>query len=235
MHGVELNDPYAWLRADNWQEVMQAPETLPQDIRDYLETENDYTKALLAETEGLQDTLFDEMKGRIKEDESSVPSPDGPFSYQIKYVTGAQHPRLVRFKNDGGDEEVLLDGDKEAGDKEFFKLAGASHSPDHSMLSWAFDDKGSEYHTLRIRNTKTGEDLADEIALTGGGGGVWSADNSYVFYVRVDENHRPSKLFRHKIGEDPAQDILVFEEKDPGFFMGLWQNPVREIHHYRLP
>jgi len=219
-HGIKRDDPYAWLRADNWQEVMREPEKLPQDIRNFLEAENAYTKSVMADTDDLQKTLFEEMKGRIKEDDSSVPTPDGAYAYASKYVTGAQHPMLTRTPRDGGEETILIDGNVEAEGKTFFRLAGASHSSDHKFLAWAFDDKGSEFFTLCVRDLETGKDLADEITETGGGG-VWSADGKYLFYIRLDENHRPSKLFRHEMGTDTADDFLVYEEKDAGFFMGV--------------
>ncbi|WP_349361336.1 S9 family peptidase [Stappia sp.] len=235
VHGITRTDDYAWLRADNWQEVMRAPDTLDADIRAYLEAENAHLEAGLAHTQDLQDTLFAEMKGRIKEDDSSVPSPDGAYAYGVRYVTGGQHPRLVRIPRedmdsedmqsaDGGSdsarEEVLIDGDREAEGKAYFRLAGAMHAPDHSRLAWAHDDTGSEFFTLSIRDLATGEDLPDRIPDTAGGG-VWSACGRHVFYVRLDANHRPSKLFRHEIGTDVADDVLVYEEPDAGFFMGV--------------
>jgi oligopeptidase B len=219
-HGIERNDPYAWLRADNWQEVMREPEKLPADIRSFLDAENAYCESVMADTKQLQEKLFEEMKGRIKEDDSSVPTPDGPFAYASKYVTGAQHPMLVRTAREGGKESILIDGNKEAAGKTFFRLAGASHSNDHKFMAWAFDDKGSEFFTLKVRDLETGKDLEDEITETGGGG-VWSACGKYLFYIRVDENHRPSKLFRHEMGRDTADDVLVYEEQDAGFFMGV--------------
>ena len=219
-HGITCTDDYAWLRADNWQEVMQRPDALPSDIRAYLEAENAYTDAMLANTKALQDKLFAEMKGRIKEDDSSVPSPDGRYAYGIKYVTGGQQPLLIRTSRDGKDETVLIDGNAEAEGKAYFRLGGSAHSPDHRLIAWSFDDKGSEYYQLRFRDMETGKDSATTIANTSGGA-VWSADAAYVFYVLMDENHRPSKLYRHKVGSDPAGDELVFEEKDPGFFLGV--------------
>ncbi len=219
-HGIERDDPYAWLRADNWQEVMREPEKLPQDIRDFLEGENAYTQDVMADTKDLQDKLFEEMKGRIKEDDSSVPTRDGPYAYASKYVTGAQHPMLVRTPRDGGDETTLIDGNTEAEGKTFFRLAGATHSNDHKFLAWAYDDKGSEFFTLRVRDLNANKDIADEMTETGGSG-VWSADGKYLFYIRLDNNHRPSKLYRHERGTDTADDVLVYEEQDAGFFMGV--------------
>ncbi|WP_306150038.1 MULTISPECIES: S9 family peptidase [unclassified Roseibium] len=219
-HGITRQDAYSWLRADNWQEVMKDPSVLDADIRAYLEAENAYHEAQMAPTKALQETLFSEMRGRIKEDDSAVPSPDGPYAYSLKYKTGGQQPIFYRTPRDGGEETILLDGDKEADGKAYFKIGGASHSTDHKLLAWAYDDKGSEYYSLQFRNLETGEDTGYVIEDTSGGG-VFCADSKYVFYIRLDANHRPSKLFRHEIGTDPATDVLIYEEKDPGFFMGV--------------
>ncbi len=219
-HGLTRQDAYGWLRADNWQEVMRDPSVLNDDIRAYLEAENAYQDAQMEPTRELQETLFSEMRGRIKEDDSSIPSPDGPFSYGVKFETGGQQPIFFRTPRDGGKETVLLHGDTEADGKSYFKLGGAGHAPDHKLLAWAYDDKGSEYYSLRFRDMETGKDLGYSIEDTGGGG-VFSADCRFVFYVRLDANHRPSKLFRHEIGTDPDKDVLIYEEEDPGFFMGV--------------
>src|SRR5690606_3695941 len=141
-HGVELVDNYAWLRAENWQEVMRDPSVLPADIRAHLEAENAYTEAVMADTRELQEQLFQEMKGRIKEDDSSVPAPDGPWEYYTRYVTGGQYPLVCRRPRGGGPEQVLLDGNKEAEGKSYWHLGGASHSFDHKLLAYAVDDKG---------------------------------------------------------------------------------------------
>jgi oligopeptidase B len=219
-HGHTRTDAYAWLRADNWQEVMRDPAVLDADIASYLEAENAYFMEQMGDTEALQEVLFAEMRGRIKEDDSTVPAPDGEWAYAIRYVEDGQHPLFVRQRRDGGAETVLLDGNQLAGGKAYFQLAGADHSPDHALIAWACDEAGSEFHTLRFRDVATGVDLADTIADTGGGS-VWSADSRHVFYIRLDANHRPSKVFRHEIGSDPHDDILVYEEADPGFFVGL--------------
>ncbi|MCR9058912.1 MAG: S9 family peptidase [Rhodobacteraceae bacterium] len=219
-HGISRQDDYGWLRADNWQEVMRDPSVLDPDIRAYLEAENAYQDAIMEPTRELQEKLFAEMRGRIKEDDSSVPAPDGKFAYGMKFETGGQQPIFFRTPRDGGEETILLHGDKEADGKAYFRIGGASQSPDHKLLAWAYDDKGSEYYSLQIRDVASGKDLDYSIADTGGGG-VFSTNGRFVFYVRLDDNHRPSKLFRHEIGTDPADDVLVHEEEDAGFFMGV--------------
>lgn len=219
-HGISKTDDYAWLRADNWREVMRDPSVLDADIRAYLEAENAHTAEAMADTDALQEALFAELKGRIKEDDSSVPAPDGAFSYAVRYEEGAQHPMIVRMARDGGDERVLIDANQLAEGKAYFRLAGADHSPDHTLMAWAADEKGSEYFTLRLRDAETGKDLSDEIHETGGSA-VWANDGKTLFYVWLDENHRPSKVFRHVVGTKPSDDVCVYEEADAGFFVGV--------------
>ena len=221
-HGVTLTDNYAWLRADNWQEVMRDPAQLDGAIRSYLQSENAYTEAALAGETQLRETLFNEMKARLKQDDSSVPSPDGPFDYYSSYQTGGQYPRLCRRPRGGSDETILLNGNTEADGKTYWQLGATAHSPDHSLLAYAVDDKGSELATIRFREIASGTDLPDVIADTRGSL-VWSADSKTLFYVRLDENQRPQSVWRHTLGTDTASDVLVYEEADPGFFVGIGQ------------
>jgi oligopeptidase B len=227
-HGVTRTDDYAWLRADNWQQMFKDTSILEPEIRTHLEAENAYMKAAMADTEALQKVLFAEMKGRIKEDDSSVPTKDGPFAYGTSFVTGGEQPRYFREKRDGGDRVVLLDGDKEAADKDYFRLSGIDHCTDHSLGIWGYDDKGSEYFTLRIRDLATGSDLDDVVENTGGGG-AWAPDGRSFFYTVLDENHRPSKIFHHIVGTPQADDRLVYEEEDPGFFMGVGASMLDDV------
>lgn len=224
-HGITRTDDYAWLRDDNWQAMFKDPSILDPEIRKHLEAENAYMNAAMDDTKALQKTLFAEMRGRIKEDDSSIPVKDGPFAYGSLYVTGGEQPRYFRIPRDadGKDEtirQVLLDGDKEAEGKAYFRLAGLDHSTDHARGLWGYDDKGSEYFTLKVRDLTTGEDLADVIENTGGGG-AWAPDGKSFFYTVLDDNHRPSKIFHHIVGTPQSDDRLVYEEKDPGFFMSV--------------
>jgi oligopeptidase B len=199
---------------------MRDPAALPAEIRAYLEAENAYTAAMTADIETLRLDLFAEMRGRIKEDDSSVPAPDGPYAYAMCFSEGAEYPTIVRGNRDGGGERVLLDGNLLAADKAYFRLGGSMQSPDHRLFAYAYDDKGSEYFTLHVRDVESGEDLADVISATVGNM-VWAEDGQSLFYVWVDDNHRPAKLFRHLIGSDPADDSLVHAEPDPAFFLGV--------------
>ncbi|ARQ57478.1 UNVERIFIED_ORG: oligopeptidase B [Rhizobium etli] len=224
-HGITRTDDYAWLRADNWQAMFKDPSILDPEIRRHLEAENAYMNAAMEDTKPLQKVLFSEMRGRIKEDDSSVPVKDDAYAYGTSYVTGGEQPRYFRIPRDGdvADETirmVLLDGDKEATGKAYFRLAGLDHSSDHGRGIWGYDDKGSEFFTLKVRDLSTGQDLDDVIENTGGGG-VWAPDGKSFFYSALDENHRPSKVFHHIVGRPQSEDRLVYEETDAGFFMGV--------------
>ncbi len=218
-HGIRRTDDYAWLRAGNWQEVFRDPSTLQGDIRAHLEAENAYQTALMADTADLQKVLFGEMKGRIKEDDSSVPMKDGPYAYGTSYRIGGEQPRYFRTPRDGGAQTIILDGDAEAEGHAYFRIGGVDHSHDHEKLLWGVDDKGSEFFTLRVRDLGTGID--GDVVPDTGGSGVWTADGSAFLYTRYDENHRPSKVFLHRLGTPASEDTLIFEEPDPGFFVGV--------------
>jgi oligopeptidase B len=222
-HGVTLTDDFAWLKAPNWQAVMRDPAVLDPAIRAYLEAENAHADAALGRTRALQDELFAEMKGRIKEDDSSVPAPDGPYAYFRRYRQGGQHPLLCRTPRDGGAEgaeEVLLDADALAAGKAFFQLGGFAHAPDHRKAMWSADAAGSELYAARVRDFATDADLADLVPDVSGAA-VWTADSSAFYYVRLDAQHRPTRVFRHHLGTDAADDALVYESSNPGYFVGI--------------
>jgi oligopeptidase B len=160
------------------------------------------------------------MKGRIKEDDSTVPLKDGPFAYGSAYRIGGEQPRFFRTPRDGGPEEVILDGDLEGKGKAYFRIGDVEHSPGHGRLLWSYDDRGSEFFTLVVRELDGKTDLGERVPDTGGSG-TWCADGSGFLYTRLDPNHRPSKVFHHRLGTDPSQDRLVYEEPDPGFFMSV--------------
>jgi oligopeptidase B len=219
-HGITVADDYAWLKDPNWQKVLRDPSLLQPDIRTYLEAENRYAEEILRPTEALQKQLVAEMRGRIKEDDSGVPMPDGPFAYTWKYRQGGEHELIGRLPRDGGDFQAILDGDALAKSSDYFKFGGRRHSPDHRLEAWSADLRGSEYFTTRVRRWDTGEDLPDTLAQTGGSV-VWGHDSTFFFYVQVDENHRPLKVFRHRLGTSQADDVLVYEEQDIGWFIHL--------------
>ncbi len=219
-HGIALNDPYHWLRADNWQEVMVKPEVLPADIRTYLEAENGYfAEEFDRKNEALQENIYREIRGRIKEDESGIPSPDGDFSYYSKMETGQQYPLLIRTDRHGNNATCIMDCNVEAGEG-YFGFAGATHDPSHKFLAWGCDRNGSEYYTMRVRNIASGEDLPDTLEKSAGGA-VWSADSSSIYYVELDENHRPFRVRQHILGTEQSRDNIVYEEADAGYFVNI--------------
>ncbi len=221
VHNVTLQDDYDWLRAPNWKEVLRDPQALPADIRRHLEAENAYSKALMAPTRTLQRELVKEMRGRLKEDDSSVPQPDGPYLYYSRYRKGGEHPLICRKPRSGkGRETIMLDADALADGKDFFDLGDAAHSPDHGLLAWSADEAGSELHRIRVRDLATGEDLPDIVPDTTGEV-VWAADSRAFFYVGVDADHRPSRVLRHRLGDSADQDTLMHEESDAGMFVDI--------------
>ena len=222
-HGIGVDDDYAWLKDPNWQEVLHDPKMLDPDIRTYLEAENAYAEHLLGHTAPLQKKLVKEMRARIKEDDSSVPSPDGAFAYFRRFREGGQHELFGRKPREGGAEKIVLDGDALAKDHGYFKFGGSRHSWDHRLQAWSADTKGSEYFAIRIRDWETGEDHDDIVEETDGGL-VWSADSKSFFYVKLDDNHRPMQVWRHRLGTAQTDDILVYEEKDAGWFTHLHES-----------
>ncbi|MBR1133912.1 S9 family peptidase [Bradyrhizobium iriomotense] len=222
-HGITVTDDYAWLKDEKWQEVLRDPAVLDPDIRKYLDEENGYTESLLGHTASLQKTLVREMRGRIKEDDSSVPSPDGPFAYFRRFREGGQHELFGRMPRDGGEGDIVLDGDALAKDHKYFKFGGSRHSYDHKLQAWSADTKGSEYFSIRVRDWATGKDLDDVVEETDSGV-VWAADCKSFFYVKLDDNHRPMQVWRHKLGTRQADDTLVYEEQDAGWFTHLHES-----------
>jgi oligopeptidase B len=227
-HGVPLRDDYAWLKAANWQEVLREPEALPPAIRSVIEAENTYAQAVLAPAVELCSTLVKEMRGRMKEDDSEVPKEDGPWCYFGRYNAGGQHPVFCRLARGGGSEETLLDGDAEANGRSYFDIGSACHSPDHTKLCWSADQSGAELYEIRIRDLRPAAPgqlthLQDygEIIANSSGEFVWMADSLGFYYVRMDENHRPAEVCRHRIGTGPEADVCVVAARDPRLFVHI--------------
>jgi oligopeptidase B len=228
VHGIDLVDDYAWLRDPNWREVMRDPGRLDPAIRSYLEAENRYAESRLAPLDELKRKLVAEMRGRIKEDDSTVPARDGPFAYYVRYRDGGQHPLLCRRPSDGGDEQLMIDGDALAAGHAFFQLGGGRHSPDHRRLAWSADDAGSEFFKIRVRDLSSGSDIADIVPDTTGGV-VWTADSNAFYYVRLDHEHRPTQVYRHRLGTPVEADELIYDEPDKGYFINVGELQAAEF------
>ena len=183
-----------------------------------LEAENAYADAHLAPLADLRTTLVAEMRGRMKEDDASVPLPDGAWLYYQRYRDGGQQPLFCRKLAPDGAEQVLLDGDVEREGHAFFSIADVAHCPDHTLIAWSADANGSERHVIKIRDCATGVDRDDVVADTDGSI-VWMSDGGGFYAVRVDEDYRTCAVFRHRLG-DPG-DVTVLSEPDPAWFVGL--------------
>jgi oligopeptidase B len=212
-------DDYAWMKDDNWREVLRDPSAIKPDVKAYLQAENAYVGLMLAPTQALQDRMFEEMKGRIKQDDSTVPAPDGPWEYYARYAEGAQHPvhaRRPRGSETG--EQVLLDAEAESQGKAFFQVGAAEHSPDHALYAFAVDEQGSEVYRIHVKDLANGEVLPGPVQ-SATGDFVFSPCAQWLFWIWRDEEGRPARLYRR-----PArggEDVLVYDEADDGFFMGV--------------
>ncbi len=211
-------DNYAWLKDDNWQEVMRDPSLLKADIRAYLNEENAYRESMMASTAALQERIYQEMRGRTKEDDSSVPAPDGPWEYYRRFETGAQHPKYARRPRGGGAEQVLLDVDAQAQGKTFYKVIAAQHSPDHALFAYALDEQGSEIYTVYVKDLASGQTLASHIGDCTGDF-CWSPNSQLIFWTFRDNNGRPAKIYRRLARG--GEDTLVYDEPDDGFFLSV--------------
>ena len=229
LHGIARSDDYTWLKDADWQRVMREPETLDPDIRAYLEAENAYTDTILAPYAALRETLVAEMRGRMKEDDSSVPAPDGAWAYYRRFVEGGEHPLYCRIPRDDETAEVLLlDGNREAEGQAYFKIGDCEHSHDHHRLAYTLDLNGSERYRLFVRDIASGAILDGPIE-DAYGDVIWAADGETVFYTVLDENHRPYQVRRHRIGSAPEADPVVYEESDPGFFLRIGESESRRF------
>ena len=219
-HGEVDEDPYAWLRDGHWQDVMRDPSRLDPAIREYLEAENAYTTSMLEPVADLRHELNEELKGRLKQNDESVPAPDGDFLYYVRHVEGGQHPVYCRRNRRSEEEQVLVDGNQEAQSFNYFRVAQCHHSPDHELIAYTADRNGSKNYELLIRNPRNGEDI-ETITSSAHGDFVWAADNQTIFYTLLDEHHRPNRVLRHRLRDNPVNDVQVYLENDPGFFIDL--------------
>ncbi len=193
---------------------------MSQPIRSLLNRENAYTDSVLADLEPLAESILEELTGRIDETDCDPPARDGDWLYYRRYREEGQHELVCRRPADSGNEEILLDGDACAEGKPFFSLDEALQSPDHRLLAWSRDERGNELHAISWRDLSTGEDGADMVEGSDGTV-VWTRDSQGFLYTRMDEDFRTAQVFLHMIGADPADDRLVFEEKDPAWFVHL--------------
>jgi oligopeptidase B len=219
-HNIDWEDEYAWVHQENILEVLKDGSKLLPEVKKYLEEENAFTKKTMAETEPLQKKLFDEIKGRIKLDDESLPFKDKQYEYWTKVTKEGNYSKKLRRKIGDNNIETYWDGDVEAKGKKFFSTGDIAVSNNDQFLAYSIDDKGSEYFTIYVRNIADNKIIEDPIPDTAGGV-TWSYDDQYFFYSKLDKFHRPKQIFRHKLGTKIKEDELIFEEKDERFTCGI--------------
>jgi oligopeptidase B len=213
-HGITIEDPYAWLRDAGY------PDVADPDVLAYLKAENAYFEAAMAPHQPLVETLFREMRGRIKEADQSVPQKDGNWLYWRSFDEGAQYRKWWRSPAAGGEPWLMLDEPALAEGKEYFRLGGMDVSPDERLLAFAVDDNGSERFTIRIKDLETGELLPDMIEGTLGGF-LFGGDGQTLLYGLVNEHWRIDVAKLHRLGTPVAEDIELYREADEGFQVGI--------------
>ncbi|MDB4226952.1 S9 family peptidase [Candidatus Pelagibacter sp.] len=221
-HNVSWEDDYSWIHQDDILKVLKDSKKLNPEVRKYLEEENSYTDFHLSNTKNIQKKLFDEIKGRIKLDDESLPFKDFDYEYWSKTTTKGNYSIKLRKKIGTSNVEEIWNGDeeKEKLKVEYFGVGDLEVSFNDKYLGYSLDTKGSEYYTIYIRDIKTKKLVTDKIEETSGGI-TFSLDDQYVFYSKLDENHRPRKICRHKLGTKATEDQLIFEEKSEAFTVGI--------------
>jgi oligopeptidase B len=221
-HNISWEDDYSWIHQDDILEVLKDSKKLNPEVRKYLEEENSYTDFHLSDTKGIQKKLFDEIKGRIKLDDESLPFKDFDYEYWSKTTTKGNYSIKLRKKIGTNNIEEIWNGDeeKEKLKVEYFGVGDLEVSFNDKYLGYSLDTKGSEYYTIYIRDIKTKKIVTDKIEETSGGI-TFSLDDQYIFYSKLDENHRPRKIYRHKLGTKVSKDQLIFEEKSEAFTVGI--------------
>ncbi|MEY8758485.1 S9 family peptidase [Chryseobacterium tongliaoense] len=212
IHGDRRNDHYFWLNERENPEVIQ-----------YLEEENAYADFMMKDTEDFQNELFEEMKSRYKKDDESLPYFFNEYWYIVRYEEGKEYPIFCRkHKSLENTEEIILDVNILAEGKTFFEVGSVAVSPNNQLTSFSSDDVGRRIYSINFKNLITGEILPDTILNTTGKA-VWANDNEHIFYIRKDKNLRAFQVYRHKLGTDSSEDILIFHEKDDTFDVNVFK------------
>lgn len=220
-HGVTIEDPWHWLRDPGY------PNVTDKDVLAYLEAENAYYEAVMKPLKPLADTLFKEMRGRIKEDDATVPQKDGDWLYWTDFEEGGEYRRWWRKPVGGGEDQLILDEPALAKGKEYFVLGGFSVSNNGRWLAYAYDDNGSERFLLKVKDLETGEHLPDEIPgmLSDI---VWTSDDAGFLYGLANEQWRTDNARYHRLGSDQAEDVELYHEDDEGYRVGVGETQSRK-------
>ena len=221
-HNTSWEDNYSWIHQKDILEVLKDKNKLNPEVKKYLIEENNHTDHHLKDTKELQKKLFDEIKGRIKLDDESLPFRDHTYDYWTKTTTEGNYSIKLRKKINTDNVEEIWNGDKEKKKLgvEYFGVGDLEVSHNDKLLAYSLDTKGSEYYKIFIRDISTNKLVTKEITDTSGSI-TFSLDDKYIFYSKLDENHRARKIYRHKIGDHLSEDYLVFEEKSEAFTVGI--------------
>ena len=217
VHGVTLEDPYHWLKDSAYPEVNDAR------VLDYLQAENAYFDHFMAPHQSVVDSLFEEIKSRQPSEDESVPYRKDNYWYRWRFEKDAQYRLYLRAPvTDADNWTVFLDEPALAAAHEYFTLGGLSISPDGRYLAWSADTNGSERYDLSITDLQT-DALCDQVIEQTLSSPVWSADGEYLFYLRLNDAWRPYQVCRHRLGTQTSEDVVMFEETDESFFVGIDQ------------
>ena len=221
-HDVSWEDNYSWIHQKNILEVLKDSSKLLPEVRNYLEEENAYFEYQMKNTKDSQKKIFDEIKGRIKLEDQSLPFKDVRYEYWTKTTEKGNYSIKLRKKINTNEVEEIWNGDKEKEklNTEYFGLGDLEVSFNDKYLAYSLDLKGSEYYTIHVRDIETNKLITEKIQETSGSI-TFSLDDKYIFYSKLDEHHRPRKIFRHKLGSSVLDDELIFEEKSEAFTVGL--------------
>ena len=217
-HNITWEDNYSWIHQKNILEVLKDKNKLDPEVKEYLIQENKYVDFHLKDTKDLQKNLFDEIKGRIKLDDESLPFRDNEYDYWTKTTTEGNYSIKLRKKINSNIIEEIWNGDKEKEKLkvEYFGVGDLEVSHNDKLLAYSLDTKGSEYYTIYVRDIISNKIITKEIVETSGGI-TFSLDDKYIYYSKLDENHRARKIYRHRIGNYKEEDELIFEEKSDAF------------------
>ncbi len=224
-HGQSRVDPYFWMRLTDEQKRAENPDDHTKEVLAYLNAENDYTKTVMSHTENLQEKLYEEIVGRIKQTDESVPYLSNGYWYYTRYEEGGEYPIYCRKKGSlEANEEILLNVNELAEGYDYYAAGGLNVSPDNKILAFAEDTLSRRIYTVRFKNLETGEMLEDQIANTTGGG-AWANDNKTFFYTSKNKVSLLSeKIYRHELGSQPETDVMVYHEKDPSYYIGVYKS-----------
>ena len=219
-HGITIEDDYSWVHQSNILEILKDEKKLNPEVKKYLDEENKYTQEKLKDTEKLQKKLFYEIKGRIKLDDESLPFKDKQYEYWSKFSSEGNYEKKLRRKIGETKIEEYWNGDEEAKGKKFFSVGDLATSNKDKLLAYSLDLKGSEYYSIFVRNISDKKIVSDEIKETSGSI-IFSPEDKYLYYSKLDSLHRPRQIYRHTIGSSSSDDVLIYDEKDEGFTCGI--------------